>query len=76
MLLCGEVCAEHIKTITSKFQVICEELRKLHTNTEKKTLQDQEVLVSSVALSLFTNVPIEEPLKIVRIKIGKNQEKI
>jgi hypothetical protein len=39
-------------------------------------LQDQDILVSFDVVSLFTNVPIEESLQIIKTKLDTDQEKI
>jgi hypothetical protein len=39
-------------------------------------LQDQEILVRFDVVSLFTNVPIEESLQIIKTKLDTDQEKI
>jgi hypothetical protein len=39
-------------------------------------LQDQDILVSFDVVSLFTNVPIEESLQIIKTELDTDQEKI
>jgi hypothetical protein len=39
-------------------------------------LQDQDILVSFDVVVLFTNVPVEESLQIIKTKIDTDQEKI